>query len=115
MQDNHGMTSVTFLSPAGHTVAVVTVAPGTSMMEAAVQAQVRGIEAECGGSLICATCHVYVAPADSGRFPSPSADELAMLEFVAAERRAGSRLSCQLLGAADLESLSVELPERQVT
>lgn len=108
------MTSVTLLSPAGQTVAVVTVAPGTSVMEAAVLANVSGIEAECGGSLICATCHVYVAPGDSARLPPPSADELAMLEFVAAERRPGSRLSCQLLGSKELESLAVELPKCQL-
>lgn len=108
------MTSVTLLSPQGQTVAVVAVAPGTSLMEAAVQANVRGIEAECGGSLICATCHVYVADADRDRLPPPGEDELAMLEFVAAERRPSSRLSCQLLGAADLDHLVVELPERQI-
>jgi ferredoxin, 2Fe-2S len=108
------MTSVTLLSPAGQTVAVLTLSPGTSLMEAAVQANVSGIEAECGGSLICATCHVYVAEGDQARLPPPSPDENAMLEFVAAERRPGSRLSCQLIGSNELESLTVELPERQI-
>lgn len=108
------MTCVTLLSPHGETVAVVTVPPGTSLMEAAVSANVSGIEAECGGSLICATCHVYVAETDRGGLPPPSAEEDAMLEFVAAERRPSSRLSCQLLGAGELERLTVQLPERQV-
>ena len=107
------MTTVTLLSPRGETVATLPVGPGQSVMLAAVQGNVDGIEAECGGCLSCATCHVYVRQVD-GELPPPAGDEVAMLDFVAAERRPGSRLSCQLVGGAALRSLVVELPERQV-
>ena len=114
LPDNGHMTTVTFLSPQGKSLAVVDLAPGQTVMQAAVQANLQGIEAECGGLLTCATCHVYVAEADSSRLPEPDADEIAMLEFVASERRATSRLSCQLLGSPALGQLTVQMPERQV-
>ena len=86
---------------------------GQSVMQAAVDAAVDGIAAECGGVLVCATCHVYV-PADwASRLPPPSADELSMLEFTGAPRREGSRLSCQIKVDAGIEGLTLELPETQ--
>jgi ferredoxin, 2Fe-2S len=107
------MSTVTLLSPRGKTVASLAVAAGQSVMLAAVQANVGGIEAECGGCLSCATCHVYVREV-AGELPAATQEELAMLEFVAAERRRESRLSCQLLGGPALQRLLLELPERQV-
>lgn len=104
---------MTFLSPAGQTVAALDVRAGESLMHAAVQANLAGIEAECGGCLSCATCHVYVQAGDHG-LPPPSEDEMGLLDFVAAERRSTSRLSCQLLGSIEIESLTVQFPERQV-
>lgn len=106
------MTLVTFLSPTGQTLREVRVAPGQSVMRAALQENVEGIEAECGGALSCGTCHVYVEAA-AAQLPPPEADETALLEYVAAERKDNSRLSCQLLGNPDLPSLTVRLPERQ--
>jgi 2Fe-2S ferredoxin len=108
------MTTVTFLSAQGRTLAVAELKPEQSVMQAGIAAGLHGIEAECGGLLTCATCHVYVAPSDAERLPPPEPDELAMLDFVAAERRDGSRLSCQLLGSPAIDSLTVTLPERQV-
>ncbi|MCP5151165.1 MAG: 2Fe-2S iron-sulfur cluster binding domain-containing protein [Ectothiorhodospiraceae bacterium] len=93
---------------------VVELDEGASVMEAAIHGNVSGIEAECGGSCSCATCHVYVDEAFAGRLPAPRDDELGMLEAVAAPRRANSRLSCQLLVRADLDGLRVALPETQV-
>lgn len=87
--------------------------PGSSVMQAAVDAGVGGIAADCGGSLSCGTCHVYVAEAWVDQLPVPGADEQAMLEGVAAERRPGSRLSCQLLLTAAHDGLTVELPAMQ--
>lgn len=87
--------------------------PGSSLMQAAVDAGVGGIAADCGGSLSCGTCHVYVAEAWVDQLPAPGADEQAMLEGVAAERRPGSRLSCQLLLTAAHDGLTVELPAMQ--
>lgn len=87
--------------------------PGGSLMQAAVAANVAGIEADCGGLLTCATCHVYVPEPHASRLPPPDEDELAMLEFTAAERRPGSRLSCQIVLGEELDGLVVELPQRQ--
>ena len=86
---------------------------GESLMQAAVAANVRGIEADCGGLLTCATCHVYVREPFAERLPPPSGDELGMLEFTAAERRPNSRLSCQVALAPALEGLTVDLPDTQ--
>lgn len=88
--------------------------PGTSVMEAAVAHGEDGIVAECGGSLMCATCHVYVDPAFSDLLAPPAEDEAEMLTCTAAERRPTSRLSCQLVLTDDLDGLVVEIPEEQV-
>lgn len=106
------MTVVTFLSPQGQPLREVALAPSQSVMQAALQAGVEGIEAECGGCLTCATCHVYVE-GGAEALPPAEADEEAMLAFVAAERRPNSRLSCQLHGADAIPALTVQLPDRQ--
>jgi ferredoxin, 2Fe-2S len=88
-------------------------AAGCSVMRGAVDGALEGIEAQCGGNLICATCHCYVQEPWLDELPPPSADELLMLSNVAAERRDNSRLSCQLIVTADLDGLTVEFPDRQ--
>jgi 2Fe-2S ferredoxin len=88
-------------------------AAGGSVMRGAVDGAVDGVEAQCGGNLICATCHCYVQEPWLEELPPPAADELLMLSNVAAERRANSRLSCQLIVTADLDGLTVEFPDRQ--
>jgi 2Fe-2S ferredoxin len=93
-----------------HTLAA---AVAQSLMRAAVAAGVDGIKADCGGMMTCATCHVYVDDAWSARLPAPSHDEEAMLEMTAAPRRPTSRLSCQIALAADLDGLTVTLPDTQ--
>ena len=87
--------------------------PGVSLMTAAQAAGVDGIAADCGGCLTCATCHVYVDEAWRSRLPVPTADEASMLEMTAAERRHGSRLSCQIALDHSLDGLSVHLPDKQ--
>jgi len=86
---------------------------GESLMQAAVAANVRGIEADCGGLLTCATCHVYVREPFAQQLPPPQADELGMLEFTAAPRRPNSRLSCQIELGPALDGLVVDLPDTQ--
>lgn len=86
---------------------------GVSVMAAATGAGLPGIVAECGGSAMCATCHVYVDEAWVARLPVPLANELEMLECTAAERRPTSRLSCQIKLTAELQGLVVHLPDRQ--
>lgn len=85
----------------------------TSVMENATWNDVPGILAICGGSLACGTCHVYVDPADADRMPVMSEDEADMLDFVAAERRETSRLSCQLVMDGTEDAVTVYLPECQ--
>jgi ferredoxin, 2Fe-2S len=86
---------------------------GQSVMQAAVDALVPGILAECGGGCSCATCHCYVDEAWVERLPQPHAMEADMLAF-AIEPRANSRLSCQLLITAQTDGLVVRLPRSQV-
>ena len=87
--------------------------PGSSVMENAINGNVRGIDAECGGSCACATCHVYVDDAFIGRLPSADEMEGELLDAVAAGRLPSSRLSCQLTMTAELDGLTVRIPETQ--
>jgi 2Fe-2S ferredoxin len=84
-----------------------------SLMRAAVAADLDGIKADCGGTMTCATCHVYVDESWAARLPPPSPDEDAMLEMTAAPRRPTSRLSCQIALDADLDGLVVTMPDTQ--
>lgn len=86
---------------------------GQSLMQAAVKANVAGIEGECGGMLTCATCHVYVREPHASALPAPGEDEAGMLEYTAAPRRANSRLSCQIKLSDSLDGITVDLPNTQ--
>jgi len=86
---------------------------GVSLMQAATGFGVDGIIAECGGSAICATCHVYVEPRWVDSLPPPDDNEQALLDNTAAERRPTSRLSCQIRLGPELQGLTVHVPERQ--
>jgi 2Fe-2S ferredoxin len=86
---------------------------GQSLMQAAVNANVDGIAADCGGLMTCATCHVYVREPHASALPAPSADELGMLEFAASPRQANSRLSCQIELHDALDGLTADLPPSQ--
>ena len=85
---------------------------GQSLMQAAVAANVDGIEAECGGACACATCHVYVDEEWAERVGPPEAMEEDMLDF-AFDVRPTSRLSCQIRMKAALDGLIVQVPVRQ--
>jgi len=91
----------------------VNVAEGDSVMQGAVNNMIPGIVGECGGALACATCHCYVDEAWMGRVGPPSKSELEMLESAAAEKKPGSRLSCQIAVSGALEGLVVHLPASQ--
>lgn len=105
------MVCITFTFPDG-TSENIAIDPGTSLMEGAVRGGVEGIDADCGGALSCATCHVRVAPEWVSRLPPPSEDEREMLEF-AVDPGPGSRLSCQIVIAPELEGLVVGVPASQ--
>ena len=106
------MPAITYIEDDGttHTVDVPT---GDSVMQGAVNNSVSGITAECGGALACATCHCYVDDAWLDRVGAPSAAESDMLEATAAQRNAGSRLSCQITVSEELDGLIVRLPKTQ--
>ena len=86
---------------------------GWSLMQGAVANGVAGIEAECGGSCACATCHVYVDDAWIAKVSPAQAGETAMLDSVAAELRPSSRLSCQVKLSAALDGIVVHIPALQ--
>ncbi len=86
---------------------------GRSLMQAAVDAGLDGIAADCGGSLSCATCHIIIAPDWRALLPAADADEAAMLEMTAAPAEPGSRLACQLKLAPALDGLQARLPATQ--
>ena len=95
------------------TIRTVDARVGDSIMDTAVQNDIDEVVAECGGNLICATCHVYLDDATAALFDDPDDMELEMLEGVAAERRKNSRLSCQLIVKEELAGHTIETPERQ--
>jgi 2Fe-2S ferredoxin len=106
------MTKVTFRSTKADDV-TLDVAPGVSLMQAAVKAGIDGIVADCGGQCQCATCHVYVDEVYADVLPPMSEDEDDMLEVTASVRTERSRLSCQLVVDENVDELVVDLPERQ--
>ncbi len=85
---------------------------GLSVMEVAVKNNVPGVDADCGGTCSCATCHVYVAEPWLDKTGTPSAMEASMLEF-AENIESSSRLSCQITVTDALDGLTVRLPESQ--
>ena len=85
---------------------------GSTLMETAIQNNVPGIDADCGGACSCATCHVYVEDEWIEVVGPPQPMEEDMLDF-AFEVRPGSRLSCQIKVSDALDGLVVRTPPRQ--
>lgn len=106
------MVKLTFIEPSGSEVAIEA-QEGWSAMQVATSKGVEGIDAECGGSCACATCHCYVEGDAAARLPAPLDGELAMLDNVAAERRPNSRLSCQIKVTPEIEGLILRVAEVQ--
>ncbi len=105
------MVTITYIEHTG-TEHVVDVPSGRSVMHAAVLNRVPGIVGSCLGDGACATCHVYVDEPWRGRCGERSAQEKRTLRF-AREPGRGSRLSCQIKVACELDGLVVRLPSRQ--
>lgn len=102
------MARIVFIQPDGIRQEVQAAA-GKSVMDAAVRNNVPGIDAECGGSCSCATCHVVVDDAWIGRLPPKSRDEDATLDY-AVGVLPNSRLSCQIVVSDALDGLVLRLP-----
>ena len=88
------------------------VANGLTVMEGAVQNSIPGIDADCGGSCACATCHVYVDKKWFNKLPNKESAEEDMLDM-AFEPKKFSRLSCQLTISDSLGGLVVKMPSKQ--
>ena len=105
------MPKITYIEHNGKTHQIE-VANGLSVMEGAVQNNIPGIDADCGGSCACATCHVYVDEKWFIKLPKKDSSEEDMLDM-AYEPKKFSRLSCQLTVTNDLDGLVVKMPSKQ--
>src|SRR3954451_779252 len=107
------MPKITYIEHSG-TAHTVDVPIGNSVMQGAVNNNIPGIDADCGGECACATCHVYIDVAWLGAIgtPPPGSQEASMLSF-AALAQPNSRLPCQLAVTEALDGLVVRLPEGQ--
>ena len=105
------MPKITYIEHNGksHTIEV---ASGLSVMEGAVQNNIPGIDADCGGSMACATCHVYVQDNWFSKIPKAEEAEVDMIDM-AFEPKKNSRLSCQIIISEELDGLEVSTPEKQ--
>tara|TARA_B100001057_G_scaffold145460_1_gene145434 strand:+ start:1210 stop:1530 length:321 start_codon:yes stop_codon:yes gene_type:complete len=85
---------------------------GLTVMEGAVQNDIPGIDADCGGGMACATCHVYVKEDWWDKLPDKEDGEEDMLDM-AHEPNKFSRLSCQIIVSDELDGLEVSIPSKQ--
>jgi 2Fe-2S ferredoxin len=106
------MPKVTFIQADGSSSEVEALS-GDSVMETAIDNDIRGIVAECGGACSCATCHVYVDEQWLDKLPAPDPLEDGMLDCVI-DRQPNSRLSCQIRVSDDIDGISVRIPESQI-
>ncbi len=105
------MAKITYIEFSGKTH-TVDVENGLSVMEGAVQNNIPGIDADCGGSCACATCHVYVDEKWFNKLSKIEDSEKDMLD-VAFEPNSFSRLSCQIIITDELDGLVVKMPSKQ--
>ena len=85
---------------------------GLSVMEGAIQNEIPGIDADCGGSMACATCHVYVDDKWFNKIPKAEDAEVDMIDM-AFEPKKNSRLSCQIIISDELDGLIINIPSKQ--
>ena len=90
----------------------INVENGLSVMEGAIQNNMSGIDADCGGSMACATCHIYVEEKWLNKIPKAEEAEVDMIDM-AFEPKKNSRLSCQIIITDELDGLTVTTPEKQ--
>ena len=105
------MTKINYITHDNQTHSI-DVQNGLTVMEGAVQNDIPGIDADCGGGMACATCHVYVNEEWLDKLPAKEDGEEDMLDM-AFEPKQNSRLSCQLIVTDDLEGLTVNIPSKQ--
>jgi ferredoxin, 2Fe-2S len=105
------MPTITFTTHDGEQL-VVDAEAGTTLMHAAIDNDVPGIVAECGGACACGTCHCYIDESQLSLVQPPDQDEQDMIEFVLGPKE-NSRLSCQVVITDAMDGLKVSLPESQ--
>ena len=105
------MPKITYISHNKEKI-TVEVPTGLSVMEGALQNNIKGIDADCGGSMACATCHVYVPENWFNKMEKPQDSEQDMIDM-AYEPKKNSRLSCQIIMSAELDGLEVITPIKQ--
>ena len=105
------MPKITYIDQKGNTQ-TVNVDNGLTVMEGAIQNNIPGIDADCGGSMACATCHVYVQESWLNKLPSAEEAEKDMIDM-AYDPKKNSRLSCQIIVSDEIEGLIVTTPEKQ--
>ena len=105
------MTKINYITHNNETH-TIEVQNGLTVMEGAVQNDIPGIDADCGGGMACATCHVYVSDEWFEKLPTKEDGEEDMLDM-AFEPKKNSRLSCQLTVSNELDGLIVNIPSKQ--
>ena len=105
------MSKITYTDNQGNSK-TIDVEKGLSVMEGAIQNDIPGIDADCGGSMACATCHVYVEEKWFDKLPNAEEAEVDMIDM-AFEPKKNSRLSCQIIVTDELDGLIVKTPEKQ--
>ena len=105
------MAKITYITSENETH-TIDVDNGLTVMEGAVQNNIPGIDADCGGGMACATCHVYVTEDWFDRLPKKEDGEEDMLDM-AYEPKKNSRLSCQIVVSDELDGLKVNIPSKQ--
>ena len=105
------MAKITFKDKDGNSK-TIGVENGLTVMEGAIQNDIPGIDADCGGSMACATCHVYVEEKWLNKIPEAEEAEVDMIDM-AYEPKKNSRLSCQIIVSDELEGLTVTTPAQQ--
>ena len=105
------MTKIKYIDQKGSSK-IIDVENGLTVMEGAVQNNIPGIDADCGGSMACATCHVYVEDSWFNKIPEAEDAENDMIDM-AYNPKKNSRLSCQIIVSDELDGLVVTTPEKQ--
>ena len=105
------MAKITYIDNEG-TSRTIEVDNGLSVMEGAIQKDIPGIDADCGGSMACATCHVYVEENWLDKLPKAQDAEVDMIDM-AYEPKKNSRLSCQIIVSDEIDGLEVNIPSKQ--
>ena len=105
------MPKITFVDSSNNSK-TIDVENGLTVMEGAIQNEIPGIDADCGGSMACSTCHVYVEENWYNKLPKAEDAEVDMIDM-AYEPKKNSRLSCQIIVSDEFEGLEVITPSKQ--